>query len=59
MHKTRDVFEVLPNCDPARAVAAALARACVLLRAGHLAEAAKWTAIAASRSEAESLGETV
>lgn len=59
MRNGRDAFVVFPNRDPAPTVIAALARACVLLKAGHLAEAAKWTAIAASRSEAQAPSETV
>jgi hypothetical protein len=58
MRSAREAFVVFPNCDPAPTVIAALARACVLLQAGRLAEAAKWAAIAASRSEAQAPSET-
>lgn len=58
MEKGRDIFVLIPNRDPPLSVVAALARACVLLKAGNLADAAKWTAVAASRSEAETLSET-
>jgi hypothetical protein len=58
MRNAREAFVVIPNCDPAPTVIAALARACALLKAGRLAEAAKWAAVAASRGEAEALSET-
>jgi hypothetical protein len=48
----------LPDRDARQSTPAALARACHWLRAGNLAEAAKWAAIAASLGEAENLIKT-
>jgi hypothetical protein len=44
--------------DSSKSVLAALARACELLEAGDLADAAKWAAIAAGLGEGETLAET-
>jgi hypothetical protein len=51
------IFE-LPIRDQPRSAMAALARACALLEAGQLADAAKWAAIAAGLGEAEASTET-
>ena len=44
-----------PESDSTKSAVAALARACELLEAGDLADAAKWAAIAASLGEAEAV----
>ena len=49
---------LLPIRGRPESVLAALARAYASLEAGHLAEAAKWAAIAAGLSETEALAKT-
>jgi hypothetical protein len=44
--------------EPSKSAVAALARACELLKAGDLADAAKWAAIAASLGEDEIQAQT-
>ncbi|HEY4274160.1 MAG TPA: hypothetical protein VGM68_01655 [Rhizomicrobium sp.] len=52
------VIAVLPLRDYPRSVVAALARACDLLEAGQLADAARWAAVAAGLSEVEAMAQT-
>ena len=59
MLKTKWPAAVLSaDFDPAKSVVSALAHACELLKAGDLADAAKWAAIAAGLGEVEKLRET-
>jgi hypothetical protein len=52
---------ITPSADSesSKSAVTALARACALLEAGDLADAAKWAAIAARLGDGEKLAETV
>jgi hypothetical protein len=58
MQKPKMMPAAAPDSDSSKSAVTALARACELLEAGDLADAAKWAAIAASLGEAESIAQS-
>ena len=58
MQKPKMVPAAVTDSDSSKSAVNALARACELLEAGDLADAAKWAAIAASLGEAETVAQS-